>query len=205
VVPAILLFAAWILPGWMDATLRMISKRIGFSLFLPAFLMMVIAGAAHAQVAPAAYRSPLSLTAGGMVSVFKPDYTDNKLGGVGAYVDLTIYHGLGVEAEGRWQRFNEFEGISQDNYLIGPRYKIRHWWRLTPYVKALGGFSNMNFGEGTGYGRFTTVAFGGGVDLRVTKRISVRAFDAEYQRWPTFLGSSLSPYGASVGVSYRIF
>jgi hypothetical protein len=56
-----------------------------------------------------------------------------------------------------------------------------------------------------GSGRFTTVAFGGGLDFKMTKRISVRAVDVEYQWWPDFLGSHISPYGASAGVSYRIF
>ncbi len=98
-----------------------------------------------------------------------------------------------------------YQGISQDNYLIGPRVKVLHLWRAQPYVKALGGFSNMNFGGGSGTGRFTTLAFGGGIDLRVTRRWSVRAVDFEYQYWPTFLNSYLTPYGVSAGASYRIF
>lgn len=173
------------------------------------FLFPVLIGFAsirlQAQVVPSATRSGLSLTAGGMVSVFKPDYVPNKLAGVGGYVDLNIFHGIGVEAEGRWQRFNEFEGISQDNYLIGPRYQFRRIWRVHPYAKGLMGFTNMNFGPNVGTGRFTTLAIGGGVDLRVTRKLSVRAFDAEYQYWPDFLGGALRPYGASVGIGYRIF
>lgn len=158
----------------------------------------------QAQVAPSAIKSPISLTAGGMVSVFNPDYINYKLGGVGAFVDLNVFRGAGIEAEGRWQRFHEYFGISQDNYLIGPRVQVFHFWRARPYVKVLGGFTNMNFGQGAGSGRFTTVAFGGGVDIRMTRRWSVRG-DGEYQWWPDFLGGSLYPYGASVGVSYKIF
>jgi Outer membrane protein beta-barrel domain len=171
------------------------------------YLLAAFAGAAsiEAQVAPAAFKSPFSLTAGGFVSAFKPDYVDNKLGGIGAYVDVNLFHGIGIEAEGRWQRFNEVEGINQDNYLIGPRVKILHFWKLRPYAKALGGFSSMNFEDGIAHGRFTTIALGGGVDLQVTRRWSVRAFDAEYQIWPKFLGGTLKPYGASVGIGYRVF
>jgi len=82
--------------------------------------------------------------------------------------------------------------------------KVLHFWKAQPYVKALGGFSNMNFGK-YGTGRFTTIAFGGGIDLRVTRRISIRAIDAEYQFYPSFLGSDLQPYGLSAGIGYRIF
>jgi hypothetical protein len=160
---------------------------------------------AEAQVAPAALRSPFSLTVGGFGSVFQPDYIPNKLAGIGAYVDVNLFHGIGVEAEGRWQRFHEIDQISQDNYLIGPRVQLKHVWRARPYVKVLGGFSNMNFEQGSGSGRFTTVAFGAGIDVHLTRHWTVRAFDAEYQEWPKFLGDALSPYGASAGVSYRVF
>jgi hypothetical protein len=43
------------------------------------------------------------------------------------------------------------------------------------------------------------------VDIKLTKRISVRAIDFEFQQWPKWLNSSLAPYGASVGVGYKIF
>jgi hypothetical protein len=179
-------------------------KATFLSFFLIAFLFLA-GRTMQAQAAPSAFHSPLSLTVGGTASIFEVDYVPAKIGGVGAYVDLNIFHGVGLEAEGRWQRFHEPYGISQDNYLVGPRVQVLHLWKAHPYVKVLGGFTNMNFGSGIGTGRFTTVAFGGGVDLRLTRKISVRAIDAEYQWWPDFLGTRLNPYGLSAGVSYRIF
>ncbi len=182
----------------------MITRKLHLPVFLSLFLLAGI-GTASAQVSPSAFRSPISLTVGGTASAFDPDYISYKLVGVGAYIDLNIFHGIGVEAEGRWQRFHEAYDIHQDNYLIGPRVKLHHIWRATPYVKALGGFSNMTFEDNVATGRFTTLAFGGGVDLKVTRHWSIRAVDAEYQYWPSFLGSSLTPYGVSAGIGYRIF
>jgi hypothetical protein len=177
-----------------------------WALFLSLFLLACIESSPlAAQVAPAGLKSPFSLTVGGTASAFKPDYIDNKLGGIGAYVDVNLFHGIGIEAEGRWQRFNEVDGISQDNYLIGPRVKVLHFWKFRPYAKALAGFSSMNFENDIAHGHFSTVAFGGGVDLQLTRRWSVRAFDAEYQIWPKFLDGTLKPYGASVGIGYRVF
>jgi hypothetical protein len=185
---------------------RMITRKLTVASLLSFVVFFGLASAPlRAQVVPAAFKSPFSLTVGGSASAFEPDYISNKLVGVGAYVDVSIFHGIGVEAEGRWQRFHETQQISQDNYLIGPRVEVLHFWRLRPYAKVLGGFSNMNFENGIGTGRFTTLAFGGGVDLHLTRRWSVRAFDAEYQYWPAFLGGTLSPYGASAGISYRVF
>jgi opacity protein-like surface antigen len=183
----------------------MILRRISTLFCLPALLCCAGAAIMQAQVKPAAFRSGISLTAGGTVSAFNPEYGPYNLVGIGAYADLTVFRGIGIEGEARWQRFHTYDSINQDNYLIGPRVKVLHIWRAQPYVKVLGGFSNMNFEQNIATGRFTTIAYGGGVDLRVTKRISVRALDFEYQQWPKFLGSSLYPYGGSVGVGYRIF
>lgn len=158
-----------------------------------------------AQAAPAAFKEPLTLDLGGIASVFHPDYVPNKQLGAGGYLDLNVFHGIGVEAEGRWQRWHTYEDITQDNYLIGPRIKIKHFWKAQPYVKVLGGLTHMNFEYGYASGRFTTIAMGGGIDIHLSRRWTVRPVDFEYQEFPTFLQSSLSPYGVSSGISYRIF
>jgi hypothetical protein len=195
------------------------------------FCILLAAGAfsAHAQVVPSAIGRRISITAGGMASIFQPDYEGNTvcvgtscpfspgiyypvaqastypLYGVGAYVDVKFTRWIQLEAEGRWQRFNQFAGIYQDNYLIGPRVPFYRLWKATVYGKALYGFSKMNFNTSGDHGRFTDIAFGGGADIKLTKRFSLRAIDVEYQYWPQWGNSTLSPYGASVGVGYKIF
>jgi len=124
--------------------------------------------------------------------------------GAGAYVDLKYNRWIQVEGEARWLRFNRYAGIHQDNYLIGPRVPIRHIWKANVYGKALIGFSKMDLGGGY-HGTFTNIAFGGGADMHLTRKISFRVIDVEYQYWPTWGNSTLSPYGASMGISYRVF
>jgi hypothetical protein len=191
------------------------------SLFFP---ILFLAGAvAGAQVVPSGTGRQVSITAGGMASIFQPDYTgygvaqasNQPLFGAGAYVDVRLRRWVQFEAEGRWSRFNAFDGITQDNYLIGPRLPVYRFLKgkATVYGKALGGLSKMNFGydeygNPIGTGQYTDFAFGGGVDVKLTKRISLRAADVEYQYWPWWGGNGntkLSPYGASVGMSYKIF
>jgi hypothetical protein len=182
------------------------------------FSILLGAGAlsAHAQVVPSATGRQLSITAGALGSVFQPDYagggfastSPNRLYGVGAYVDVKFTRWIQIEAEGRWLRFNEYQDINEDNYLIGPRLPIRrlHFWHATPYVKVLAGYARMNFEDNVAYGHFTDIAYGGGLDIKLTKRISARVPDFEYQQWPRWVNNqSLYPYGASVGVSYKIF
>jgi len=185
-------------------------------------LTLLAAGtlAARAQVVPSAYARGLSITAGGEASAFQPDYTgfgipassSTYLYGIGAYVDVRFNPWVQVEAEGRWLRFNQVDGIYEDNYLIGPRlplYKL-HFWRATPYAKVLIGYGKLNFENNNGWGRYTALSYGGGLDVKLTNRIDARLPDFEYQQWPQWSEGSTStytlmPYGISIGVSYRVF
>jgi hypothetical protein len=168
--------------------------------------LVVSAAASRAQVLPSAEKSHgLSLTAGGMGSFFQPDYGPNRLLGVGAYADLRFTRWFQAEGEARFLRYNQFANIYEDNYLVGPRLPVFHFWKATPYAKVLIGEGKMNFQYNEAKGTFTALAYGGGVDIKVTKRLSFRAIDVEYQQWPKWLDGSLYPYGVSAGVGYRIF
>jgi opacity protein-like surface antigen len=179
-------------------------KRSILALFLLALVLVAISS--RAQVVPAATRRGLSLSAGGLGSVFQPDYagagiaqaSPTRLYGIGAFVDLRFTRWVQIEGEGRWLRFNEYMGIDQNTYLVGPRIPIRRFGRATPYGKVMIGFGNGSFLSG----RASVLAYGGGVDYRLTRKFTARA-DFEYQDWR--VTPTLWPYGASVGVSYKIF
>jgi hypothetical protein len=167
---------------------------------------------ASAQVAPSAFRQGLSIHAGGEASAFQPDYagngvaetSPNRLYGIGAFVDAHISRWVQIEAEGRWLRFNELDvngqHIGENTYMIGPKVPIIDFHRWTPYGKFL-----IGWGSGTGWlnGKATAFAYGGGVEYRLSSRFTIRAFDFEEQDWRTT--PTLHPYGASVGISYRVF
>jgi opacity protein-like surface antigen len=148
--------------------------------------------------------------------------------GPGAYIDLRFRRWVQLEAEGRWLRFNDCTSPSasgncnvntapEDNYFAGPRFPFR-FGRFTPYAKFLGGrgVTKLQNAQGlagkslSGY----ALAYGGGTDYRLNKHLSLRLIDFEYQEW--FLtapanGSAaassfnIKPYGASAGISYKIF
>jgi opacity protein-like surface antigen len=188
---------------------------------LALFTLLLATATVHAaaQVVPSAYAKGISVTAGGEASAFQPDYagfgvpqtSTNRLYGIGAFVDVKFTPWIQIEGEGRWLRFNQIDGIYEDNYLIGPRlpiYKLR-FWRATPYGKVLFGYGRLNFEDGNGWGRYTTISFGGGLDIKATKRINIRLPDFEFQQWPSFSEGgaktyNLAPYGVSAGVSYRV-
>jgi hypothetical protein len=162
---------------------------------------------ARGQVVPAATSSSFTLSAGGLGSMFQPDYagegiaqtSPNRLYGAGAYVDAHFSRWVQVEAEGRWLRYNTYKGINENTYLIGPRIPIATFHRVTPYGKFLVGLGNGTFLNGNTF----VLSYGGGVDYRLSRRFTLRAFDFEYQSWR--VNPTLWPYGGSVGLSYKIF
>ena len=175
--------------------------------FCVCILLASPASFAYGQVVPSATGHEPTLTVGGFGSMFQPDYagngvaqsSPNPLFGVGAYVDFKVNRWVVIESEGRWLRFNEYIGINQDNYMIGPKVPIATLNRFTPYGKFLVGFGSGSFLNG----HSTVLAYGGGVDYRLSKRFTLRAFDFEYQQW--MLTPTLRPYGGSVGIGYKIF
>jgi len=177
------------------------------------FAGLLAAASAHAQVVPAANARTFSVSAGGLGSMFQPDYaglgvaqtSPNRLYGPGVYVDVHFSRWLQVEGEGRWLRFNQYyaggspPGNGENTYLIGPRIPVGTFHRVTPYGKVLVGMGNGSFLNGN----TLVLSYGGGVDYKLTRRFTLRAFDFEYQQW--FVNPTLYPYGGSVGISYRIF
>jgi len=140
-------------------------------------------------------------------SMFQPDYAGRRVAeagpqalyGVGAYVDADFTRWIQIEAEGRWLPFNQYKGNSESTYMIGPRVPIIEYKRFKPYGKFLIGIGGGNFLSG----KVAGIAYGGGLEYRLSKKFTLRAFDFEYQNW--YGGTSLKPYGGSAGISYRLF
>jgi hypothetical protein len=178
-------------------------RRSGFVLLV---LMCAAVTFVRAQAVESATSRELTITAGGLASGFQPGDGHSTLVGAGTYVDFHFSHWVQLEAEGRWLRWNEYQGEHEDTYLIGPRVPILQIGSgTTIFGKALIGYGKMTFPFQYGYGSFTALAFGGSVDHHLGRKLSVKA-DFEYQYWPKWLNNtSLSPYGASVGFGYRVF
>jgi hypothetical protein len=178
------------------------------------FVFLKVAAFAHAQAAESATARQFTITAGGMVSGFNP-HDDNQtayvggsnyLIGLGTYVDVHFTHWIQLEGEARWLRFNEYVGEHQDNYFLGPKIPIHRFGRADLYGKVMIGIGKMTFPYNYGYGTFTALAYGGGVDYKLSRKLTLRPIDFEFQQWPAWLSnSSLYPYGISVGVGYRVF
>jgi hypothetical protein len=169
-------------------------------------LLVFCAGcfAASAQAIPAAIGPGPYVLLGGGVSAFQADYGKRVLGGAMVYSDMHFSARAGLEAEARFLRFHTDEDVTQSTYLLGPHVYVFRTAVFKPYVKVLAGVGHMQFPFKYATGSYLAVAGGGGLDLKISPRIFVRAVDVEYQSWPQFTYGSLHPYGVSFGIGFRL-
>jgi opacity protein-like surface antigen len=188
----------------LSSVVSLLKRSGAVSLF---FLAAGFAARCPAQVEHAATSGGMAVKAGGEFSVFQPDYagqgvaqtSPNRLYGFGAYVDAEFTRWIQIEAQGRWLHWNQYAGIYQNSYGIGPRVPIYEFRRFSPYGKFLIGWGSMSDLSG----KATAFTYGGGVDYRLNPKFTLRG-EFEYQDWRV-ANPNLHPYGGSIGVSYRVF
>jgi hypothetical protein len=179
---------------------------------------LVLSATLFAQSLPSAERGGVSVWVGAEVSTFNPDYGcsdaspftcwDHHLWGIAPFVDVNrlIFQRLGAEGEARFMPWNGPAGLTQSNYLAGPRFGLVHFRNRYFFSgKFLMGLGHLDAtSNGVGSGNYFAYAPGAVFEARVKKRLSARV-DYEYQIWPSFLGGGgLTPNGFSFGLSYAL-
>jgi opacity protein-like surface antigen len=166
--------------------------------------ILSIGSAAHAQAMPTAVAKGL-LQIGGGYTLVQPDYTQNNIQGITGFADFDFRPHFGVEAEYHYVSIVTPHDLGENSVYVGPRF-VYPRGRLSIYGKAMVGIGTISIQEAQdnpegGAGSYFSYAIGGGIDIRVTKHIVVRAIDAEYQHWNYQTG--LTPIAYTVGAAYR--
>ena len=156
----------------------------------------------HSQAVYTAERTArISVGAGG--SHLNTDYAPEATYGPSLFVDVDFLRHLGVEAEGHLGGVISPDDIGENSYLAGPRAFLRRN-RFTGYGKLMLGrgiITNQLYNLSSSYNIY---AYGGGLEYRAARRITVRAIDFEMQKWSAFPPNGLSPLVITVGASYII-
>ena len=186
-------------------------KNLGMRLVRHAVLMTLLLAAllgtartASAQVVFAGDKGGININVGATGSGYEVQYGEQKLLGVAGLVDVDTKRHFGIEAEGRFLMFHNPDQLQARTYVGGARYHF-DMGRFQVYGKGLVGVGQFTFPYNYAHGNYLVIAPGAGVDYRLTRRISARLADFEYQVWPQFTYGSMSSYGVSVGVRYRVF
>jgi hypothetical protein len=167
-------------------------------------LAVSLASLAQAQVTSSGDQGGLGIFAGATGTGSYIQYGERKMLGVTGFVDADGRRRLGIEAEGQWAEFHQSADVHIETYSIGARYHFNKG-RFQPYVKGLVGFGDFNFPYNLATGRFLVVTGGGGLDIRLSRRIYIRAVDFEYQSWPQFTFGAMTTLNASAGLRVRVF
>jgi opacity protein-like surface antigen len=181
------------------------------------FLLLAISLPLHAQVAPSATGSSTPFSVGVGFSNFDMDWGHNRMDGGTLWVDWNPTHvprylrGLGLELEARDINIDHSgmpANFRTDTLGGGPTYTWRHFRKFEPYAKAAIDDGNIDFRASNTtvtHINWTVYAVGGGVNYRLSNRISLRA-DYEFQAWSDMFRNNkvLNPQGFTFGVLYNI-
>ena len=187
--------------------------RFATSLAVIAPLLLTFATASHAQTAPGSalqidvagvgsYVSAIAANSAGTYSLYG--------GGGSAAFHLTNHFSIVADVG-----IDHFTGLppalssTMYTYLAGPRYTARRVRRFVPFAQALLGGGRLNANSGgihAGENAFV-MAIGGGVDLPLAGRLSIRLIQADYllTRFDRNFGSSATQNDVrvSAGVVFR--
>ncbi len=183
---------------------------------------------ALSQVAPAARVRGIPLGVGVGLTDFDTDYYrpylpywSGRMIGISVWADYSIFHGLGVEAEGtsifgnKPKPVNPFNpgavfygSVKEETAQGGFIYRYHTVYHVRPFVKGIGGLGRIDFpSENPGYtsensGLYT---LGGGLESKVFQNIFVRG-QYEYEHWTGFRRGtqSLNPSGFTIGATYYL-
>jgi hypothetical protein len=162
-----------------------------------------LADRCNAQAVPTASRAGIAQLGAGW-SFAKPDYGPQRIQGATVYGSFDFTRHWGIAGDVHLNSFITPSDIGEDSYLLGPRYVFRHN-RFTPYAKAQLGLGRFHYVyDTTPHTTYTYKIYGlgGGLDYQATNHINVRAIDFEYQKWPGFPTSGLTPLVFSFGAAY---
>lgn len=120
-----------------------------------------------------------------------------NLHGGSASAAYNVNHWLGAVADFGGYHANNILGTGIDGtlstYLFGPRVSYRKFERITPFAQTLFGVAHAS---GSGFGVTSTdnafaASFGGGVDVKLSHRFSIRPAQVEYllTRFPETTGN----------------
>ncbi|MDR1727709.1 MAG: porin family protein [Acidobacteriota bacterium] len=74
---------------------------------------------------------------------------------------------------------NEWTDVKSHSFLFGPKYTIGSSDKVRPYLHALFGINHVNPDTATVENNFA-MAYGGGVDIKVNDRLSIRPAQVDY-------------------------
>jgi hypothetical protein len=177
---------------------------------LAAFLGSVLVSSASGQAVYTAKRAS-TIQAGGALLFLRTDY-QGSVQGYSGWADYNINRLVGFEVIGNSGSVRTPRDIAQKSIFVGPK--------ITYHRNKIAVFGTISFGTAQiksqrlpdsayPYGTFThgnyfAYAFGGGVEYHLNRKVNLRPFAIQTEKWPDFEPHTLSPMSFTFGASYVI-
>lgn len=178
-----------------------------FCLSVLAFVLTVAVGAPRLSAQAVATATGNALAIGVTYQSANPDYGPVRSSGIGIFADYDFSRYLGVTAELNLPTAFSSVVFLEHSYLVGVRGEY-HYHRYMPYAKVLiGGANSSNNTNNPNLlnapAAFPMFAYGGGLEIRLPRHLTVRAIDFEQQHWFDYPPHGLTPTIVSFGAAYR--
>ena len=188
-------------------------RRLGLRAALLSAAACLATSLAGAQAVYAGFQPTHSIWVGAECSWFSasfPYQSGQRVEGCGGFANLRWTSHIDIEGNVRWLPWNDYPQTSERTLLAGPRYIFRRFGKFEPYGKFLVGDGTIHYPYKIGTDSYFALAPGGGVNYRLSRRLTVRA-EYEYQIWlnsPGFTNEpkhALHPNGLNVGFAYKVW
>lgn len=157
-------------------------------------------------------KSDIEVGAG--VTYIKPDFSPTRIVGASFWGDYNFNRLLGVEVVGHLGSIVTPNDLAQNSIVFGPKVSY-HRRKASVYGTVRFGIaSETPQGPEADYTRKTNpnvaqspygvIAFGGGFEYRLTRKVILRPIDIEQQKWGNFEPHTLSPLLLTFGASYIV-
>jgi len=176
-------------------------KKCSTLIFCVASLLVTVPSLCAQALYTADQKTRIQVGAG--VSVLNTDYTQKDVTGLSAWGDYDFSKHIGVEVSTHFGEFITPGDLTENTYLVGPRFTYRRR-KVTLYGKALVGRGTVTLQDFNQSSSYNLYAFGGGLEYKILHKVNIRLIDYEQQKWPDFPPNGLSPTIISFGASYII-
>ena len=97
-----------------------------------------------------------------------------RFGALAIVGELSVQHASNISGSGA--------GLTLTSYQGGLRYRFRQVGRVVPFAQVLlgGSHASGNYASDTGLSNAFAATMGGGIDVELTNRVALRAFQADY-------------------------
>lgn len=124
----------------------------------------------------------------------------NPFGPLAFVGELSVQHASNVLSSGA--------GLTLTSYQAGPRYRFPEFRRVVPFAQVLlgGSHASGSYASGTGLSNAFAATMGGGIDVELTSRVVLRAFQADYAflHFPNGVNDHQNNLRISMGIAFKL-